>query len=189
MKWSLRNSPLSFLLTVTIALLSTVGGVALASAESACLPGEPDSVEISWDAPCESDAWLLDTELGCRMWDWHPDPGDKPTWTGACRAGLKEGQGTAQWFEHGQAIDRFVGAYHLNRRQGFGSYVWNKENWYEGSYEDDHPHGAGIAYVAGEVFAGRWEKGCLKKGEMVVAIGVPRSSCVEFSNPIVSEAK
>jgi len=131
---------------------------ALPSGEQDCAPDEPDSVQISWTAPCDGDGWLFATETGCRMWDWHPAADDKPTWTGACLAGLKEGHGVAQWFEHGEAIDRFAGTYHLNRRQGFGFYVWNEANWYEGNYQDD---------------------GCLKKGEMVVAIGVPRSSCVE----------
>jgi hypothetical protein len=163
-------------------------GVASAAAEPPCLPGEPDSVQISWDAPCESDAWLMDTELGCRMWDWHPDKGDKPSWTGACRNGLKEGRGNAQWFEDGQAIDRFAGTYHLDRRQGFGLYVWNDENWYEGNYDNDRPNGAGIAHVAGEVFSGQWKDGCLKKGDRVVAIGVQRSSCADPGNPKLSNA-
>lgn len=192
MKQSSQTSPLALLLTVTIVLLTAIGsfqGIALASAESTCLPGEPDSLQISWDAPCGNDTWLLDTELGCRMWDWHPAADDKPTWTGACLAGLKEGHGIAQWFEHGQAIDRFAGTYHLNRRQGFGFYVWNEANWYEGNYKNDRPHGAGIAHVADQVFAGRWKNGCLEKGGMVVAIGVPRSSCVEFGNSAVSEAR
>jgi hypothetical protein len=72
-----------------------------------CQLDEPDSVQISWNAPCESGTWLFDTETGCRMWDWHPDPEDIATWTGACPAGLKEGPGVVQWLEHGRSIDRF----------------------------------------------------------------------------------
>jgi hypothetical protein len=65
----------------------------------------------------------------------------------------------------------------LGRRQGFGHYVWNKTDWYEGNYEDDRPHGFGTVHIAGEVFAGRWTNGCLKNGGRIVAISVPRSSC------------
>src|SRR5262249_9567772 len=57
----------------------------------ACRVDEPDSVQINWDTPCLQGTWLLDTELGCRMWDWHPTPEDTATWSGACRGGAKAG--------------------------------------------------------------------------------------------------
>jgi hypothetical protein len=163
--------------------------LALSSVEQDCAPDEPDLVQISWDAPCESGTWLMDTETGCRMWDWHPDLSDTATWTGACAAGLKEGSGVVQWFEHSEHIDRFEGTYRLGRRQGFGRYVWNKTDWYEGNYEDDRPHGFGTAYIAGEVFAGRWKNGCLKSGERIVAISVPRNSCAGFDVPDLTKAR
>src|SRR5215510_5810196 len=65
-----------------------------------CPADEPDSVQISWVEPCERGNWLYDTELGCRMWDWHPDPHDKVLWSGSCPGGQKEGHGVLQWFEH-----------------------------------------------------------------------------------------
>jgi hypothetical protein len=49
--------------------------------------------------------------------------------------------------------------------------VWNETDRYEGSYEDDRPHGFGTANLAGEVFSGQWKRGCLKSGEKIVAIG------------------
>src|SRR5215813_12975463 len=77
-----------------------------ATAESAkpCDVMEPDSLGISWTAPCDEGRWLLDPQSGCRMWDWHPAPDDTSTWTGACPAGRKEGRGVVQWFEHGRPI-------------------------------------------------------------------------------------
>jgi hypothetical protein len=162
--------------------------LALSPVKQDCAPDEPDSVQISWDAPCESGTWLMDTETGCRMWDWHPDPSDTVTWTGACPAGLKEGRGVVQWFEHSEHIDRFEGTYRLGRRQGFGHYVWNQTDWYEGNYEDDRPHGFGTAHIAGEIFAGRWTNGCLKNGERLVAISVPRSSCTGVRTENLSPA-
>src|ERR1700750_2581818 len=68
-----------------------------------CPTVEPDSVQISWIQPCEEGNWLLDTETGCRMWDWHPDPRDHASWSGSCPRGLKDGHGVVQWSEHGQA--------------------------------------------------------------------------------------
>jgi hypothetical protein len=145
--------------------------------DTTCPYQDPDSVQISWTSPCENGTWLLDTETGCRMWDWHPDLTDKAVWSGTCPRGQKQGHGVEQWFEHGQRIDRFEGTYVDDRREGFGRYDWNKTDYYEGNYVNDLPQGAGTAHIAGEIFAGEWRKGCFRKGEHVVAIGVPRSSC------------
>jgi hypothetical protein len=142
-----------------------------------CPTVEPDSVQISWIQPCEEGNWLLDTETGCRMWDWHPDPRDHASWSGSCPRGLKDGHGVVQWSEHGQAIDRFEGTYRMGKREGFGRYRWNETDRYEGHYANDVPDGFGTAVLAGQTFAGEWKNGCLAKGEKVVAIGVPRTSC------------
>ncbi len=143
-----------------------------------CAPAEPDSVQISWTAPCDGDGWLFDTETGCRMSDWHPEPEDRVTWSGACSAGLKHGKGIVQWTEHGQAIDKFEGTYRFGRREGFGRYVWNENHRFEGNYADNVPDGHGTLQIAGETLAGQWHNGCFKDGGRVVAIGVPRTSCM-----------
>jgi hypothetical protein len=142
-----------------------------------CLPEEPDSVQISWDAPCRTGTWLLDTELGCRMWDWHPAPGDDVTWSGACSSDGKVGRGVVQWYEHGRPIDRFEGEFVAGRRQGYGRYFWNESEWFVGFYKDGVPDGPGTAVIAGELFYGAWQRGCLRRGGKVVAINVDRSSC------------
>lgn len=142
-----------------------------------CATVEPDSLQISWVQPCEEGDWLLDTQSGCRMWDWHPDPHDHASWTGQCTQGAKDGHGVVQWTEHGQAIDRFEGTYREGKREGFGRYRWNATDLYEGHYANDVPNGFGTAMVQGVTFAGEWKNGCLSKDGRTVAIGVPRSSC------------
>lgn len=141
------------------------------------LSQEPDSVQISWTAPCDDGTWLLDTEAGCRMWDWHPNENDKAAWSGERVRGQLEGRGVVQWTEHDQPIDRFEGTYRNGRREGFGRYQWNASDRFEGNYLNDVPNGFGTAQIAGETFAGDWQNGCLRKGERVVAIGVPLQSC------------
>jgi MORN repeat len=142
-----------------------------------CAADEPDSVQISWDSPCLTGAWLMDAELGCRMWDWHPTPDDGATWTGACLDGVKSGHGVLQWYEHGRPIDRFEGTFVAGRREGYGRYIWNESDWFAGLYSDDLPDGSGTASIAGEVLSGKWHLGCLAKDGKVVAISVPLSSC------------
>ena len=151
--------------------------IALAPGKSDCVGDEPDTVQISWDAPCEEGNWLLEPGVGCRMWDWHPDQQDKPSWSGSCRASLKEGKGVAQWTEHGQPIDRFEGTYRNGRREGIGSYVWNATDRFDGTYVNDVPNGYGTVTLAGTTMSGEWRHGCLKVGDKVVAIGVSRLSC------------
>jgi len=153
--------------------------IALMAGKQDCATDEPDSVQISWTEPCDSGTWLFEPGVGCRMWDWHPDPGDKATWSGSCRGVLKEGYGVMQWTEHGQPIDRFEGVYRNGRREGLGRYSWNATDRFEGTYVNDVPNGFGTAHLAGETLSGEWRKGCLAVDGKVVAIGVARASCPE----------
>ena len=173
------NYALAMLFAVT-----QLAGISVASPQIAamstgadCPPEAPDSLQISWTEPCYEGDWLLDTEVGCRMGDWHPDTKDRATWSGSCRGGNKEGQGAVQWYEHGQAIDRFEGTFRDGRREGFGRYVWAPGVSYEGLYANDVPNGLGTVTVLGESFSGTWKKGCLALKGRVVAIGVERRSC------------
>lgn len=63
-------------------------GELLVPVESDCIPVEPDPVQISWEAPCNTGSWLFEPNVGCRMWDWHPGLFDVATWTGQCRSQL-----------------------------------------------------------------------------------------------------
>jgi hypothetical protein len=176
-------------LAVLAAGLPAPGNVAFAAEPIDCRVEEPDSVQISWDSPCQTSGWLLDTELGCRMWDWHPAPEDGGTWTGDCRSGVKSGHGVVQWFEHGRPIDRFEGTFVAGRREGYGRYAWNESDWFAGSYKDDLPDGPGTAHLAGETFTGLWHHGCFITDRRVVAIGVLRKSCEEQRNHVAEASR
>src|SRR5689334_20623358 len=93
--------------------------LAISTTQPDCLSDEPDTLQISWNQPCDEGDWLFDTQAGCRMWDWHPDPKDRAVWSGTCTGGKKEGRGAVQWYEHGQRIDRFEGTYRNGKREGF----------------------------------------------------------------------
>jgi hypothetical protein len=175
----LSNYALGMLIAATQLAAAAVSAqqVAATSLQLDCPFAEPDSLQISWTQPCDEGDWLLDTQLGCRMWDWHPDPKDRAVWNGTCPAGKKEGRGVVQWFEHGQAIDRFEGSFRNGKREGFGRYVWTPEARFEGHYTNDVPNGFGTATLLGESFSGVWKNGCFSKDSRVVAIGVERTSC------------
>ena len=168
---------LALIIAAATASESFAQSLAAAPSPSDCEVEEPDSVQISWDRPCEAGTWLLDTELGCRMWDWHPSPSDSAARSGACPAGQKAGAGVLQWYEHGHPIDRFEGQFVGGRRQGFGRYFWNEAEWFVGFYKDGIPDGPGTAVIAGDAFYGIWQRGCFTRTGKVVAINVNRSSC------------
>jgi hypothetical protein len=177
----MRVSNYAVMMLVAVAQLmgTSVAGQEIAAASKGpdCPSEAPDSLQISWTKPCFEDDWVLDTEVGCRMADWHPDLKDRAVWSGACPAGSKHGQGIVQWYEHGKAIDRFEGTFRNGKREGFGRYAWAPRVSYEGHYANDVPHGVGTAMLLGESFSGTWKNGCLMKKGRVVAIGVERSSC------------
>jgi hypothetical protein len=163
------SSALTFVLALTLASTAT-------SAQE-CHVVEPDSLQISWTTPCEEGSWLFDPQAGCRVWDWHPEPGDTATWSGSCPFGRKEGRGAVQWFEHGHPIDRFAGFFQRGKREGFGRYEWPTGEMFEGTFEDDLPNGNGTITIDRQTFTGTWRTGCLTQNDKVIAIGVPLSTC------------
>jgi hypothetical protein len=164
-----RRDLITLMLTLTLA--------AAASSAQDCNVEQPDSLQISWTAPCNDGSWRLDPQGGCRLWDWHPEPEDTATWTGACPKELKEGAGSVHWFEHGRPIDRFEGGFERGRRKGFGRYYWPAGERFEGYYDADLPNGQGTVTIDGVSFAGTWRRGCLVHQEKLIAIGVPLTAC------------
>jgi hypothetical protein len=166
-----RRDLLTLMLVLTLTLAAAASSAQNSNVE------QPDSLEISWTAPCKDGSWLLDPQGGCRLWNWHPEPEDTATWTGACPKGLKEGAGSVQWFEHGRPIDRFEGGFERGRRKGFGRYYWPAGERFEGYYDADLPNGQGTVTIDGVSFAGTWRRGCLAHQEKLIAIGVPLTAC------------
>jgi hypothetical protein len=167
-------------LTATCSFLLLVPMLALAAAEIRAQPcdvGQPDSLEINWTEPCQDGSWDLDPKVGCRLWEWRPDPEDTATWSGACRSKRMEGRGVVQWYEHGRPIDRFEGGFRRGKREGPGRYDWPAGQQYRGTYVDGLPHGQGAVTIDGVSFAGTWRRGCLVHGDKRIAIGVPLGTC------------
>ena len=70
----LRGLRLAIGAAVAWGLLALALTVATAEQARPCDVVEPDSLGISWMAPCDEGRWLLDPQSGCRIWDWHPAP-------------------------------------------------------------------------------------------------------------------
>ena len=48
--------------------------------------------------------WITDSISGCRVWTDDLDPNLSVTWTGSCKDGLAEGQGTLKTFQDGKVV-------------------------------------------------------------------------------------
>lgn len=177
----MRVSKVAFVTLFAVAQLvgTSVAGQQVAAVSKArdCPTQVPDSLQISWTAPCDENDWVLNPEAGCGIGDWHPAPEDRALWSGACPGGNKDGQGVVQWTERGHAIDRFEGTFRNGKREGAGRYVWAPGVSFQGLYAHDLPNGLGTVTLFGESLSGTWKDGCLTMKGRVVAIGVDRSSC------------
>ena len=145
---------------------------------------EPDTVRISWNQPCEEGNWLLDTQAGCRMWDWHPEATDKAHWTGSCRAGGPRTVGA--WCSGSSTACRSTASrapIEPASARGWAATSGTIRDSFEGSYANDVPQGRGTLRIDDVVLSGEWSKGCLATAGKVVAIGVPRSSCGPVGKP------
>jgi len=103
---------------------------------------------------------------GCRLWNPSPHRDETVVWSGACRDGLAEGEGSGEWrWSDGAARfagtlvagrlhgggrfewpggERYDGAFLEGARTGRGTYTWPNGMRYEGDFADGLPHGSGL---------------------------------------------
>ncbi|MGC7402384.1 MORN repeat-containing protein [Pandoraea pneumonica] len=90
-------------------------------------------------------AWINDAK-GCRFWSSDPPMPAitwTATWTGACKSGFGDGDGTLVWFRNGVFDQQFDGVLTQGKRSGTGTYRWANGNRYEGVFVDDARTGKG----------------------------------------------
>ncbi|MGH7034964.1 MAG: hypothetical protein ACREFL_14630 [Stellaceae bacterium] len=80
--------------------------------------------------------WMADPTTGCKVWDPAPQAHETVRWTGLCKSGVAEGQGTVQWFESGKAGDRYAGAYRHGRPNGFGVLTFSNGETVRGEWDN-----------------------------------------------------
>jgi hypothetical protein len=132
---------------------------------------------------------FADPTTGCKVWDAMPVEEEAITWSGGCKDGFAEGDGTLQWFENGKPTAHYEGGYQAGKMEGRGVYSWANGDRYEGEFKDDEFNGRGLyTWAAGEryegawvdgkpngkgikterdgqVFSGTWINGCFKEGQ------------------------
>lgn len=81
--------------------------------------------------------WIADSRTGCKIWDPAPEPHESIHWSGGCKDGFADGNGTLQWFENGRPGDRYVGEYRHGKRNGHGVVTYSNGTRVEGDWSDD----------------------------------------------------
>lgn len=89
----------------------------LAAIIAACLIAAPLAAQAAGHA---KPRWIADARTGCKVWDPAPEADESVRWSGACKDGFAQGQGTLLWFEKGEPGDRYTGLYRHGHRDGYG---------------------------------------------------------------------
>lgn len=82
-------------------------------------------------------AWIADSKTGCKVWDPAPEPGEAVRWSGPCKDGYADGEGTLQWTQNGRPSDRYDGEYRHGKRNGQGTVTYRNGEKVEGDWNDD----------------------------------------------------
>jgi hypothetical protein len=115
-----RGTMGGFLCTATLAAILGVAAQAAAQTDSGMPP-----------------AWIADSRTGCKIWDPAPEPGESVQWSGGCKDGFADGQGTMQWLEKGKPGDRYEGDYRRGKRNGYGVVTFGNGKKLQGEWRDD----------------------------------------------------
>lgn len=144
-------------------------------------PSSPEPPESS------TGNWITDQRTKCKV--WIPDPKinrTAVTWSGSCKNGFAEGEGTLEWFKDGNSIEvcqgkmregklnghgfltlgnfgRFEGEFLDNQMYGHLVFIGDKAGGrFEGEYRDAMPNGHGVfTDASGNRSEGEWHDGAL----------------------------
>lgn len=120
---------------------------------------------------------IADQRTGCKVLNAHPQPSESITWSGGCENGFAQGPGILQWFENGQAAERYVGDMRGGQMDGHGILNTGNGGRYEGEFRDGAANGFGQWTTANGTFSGEWKNGCLTDGNRRAWVGGDSSSC------------
>jgi hypothetical protein len=110
---------------------------------------------------------------GCRVVNPHPVEGESITWTGGCKDGYANGEGTLEWLIDGKVVKHYEGPLVKGIKEGQGYTVHDNGYAYEGPYVNNLPDGVGVTkYTNGDRYDGTLSRGIRTGfGKMTYATG------------------
>lgn len=152
---------------------AAAGAFLFLSASAIALPSRDEANRYSEYADGESSdqTWLVDDRSGCGAYDYNAGPGDSIRWSGDCRDGRAEGEGTLTLFSHGRVIERLAGRFSEGSLEdGDVRISWSDGSRYEGGQKDGAFEGYGVLVAADRKrYDGIWQDDRFKGSRDVAA--------------------
>jgi hypothetical protein len=114
--------------------------------------------------------WANDPDSGCALFDASLRPGDSIAWSGACKDGRADGQGTVRFSNNGTEFESFTGNFAGGvAADGPVTVTWGDGWSYDGQMQAGHFEGQGVLVNdKKDRFEGQWKDGKLNgKGSVV----------------------
>lgn len=106
--------------------------------------------------------WIADPDTLCKIHNPNPQPNETATWSGDCKDGKADGNGTLQFFKNNQKTDTYVGTMAQGKASGQGVANFSNGDKYDGDWQDGKMHGKGIYTTAkGSIYKGDWQQGSM----------------------------
>jgi hypothetical protein len=105
------------------------------------------------------DGYIADKN-GCKIANPSPKPLETVTWSGSCKDGYAEGQGTMQWYDDNQPGALYQGTLVHGALSGKGKLTLPNGATYEGGWLDGKQSGTGVlTAIDGGDYRGEWKNG------------------------------
>ncbi len=83
--------------------------------------------------------YIKDKKTGCAVWFKHTFAEDSVTWSGACKDGLAEGNGTMIGFTKGRQTSKYVGRLSKGKPNGIGTFTFWGDRKLSGNFRNGEP--------------------------------------------------
>ena len=129
----------------------------------------------------EKSGWVTDTRAGCKAWSNYMQDGETIRWSGKCVDGYVHGHGILKWFESGKNVETDEGEFIKGKLHGPAVITTSDGKRFEGEFRDNKPEGNGtLKTETGEVYSGRWARGCFREGKQEVFFFSTRQECTYY---------
>jgi hypothetical protein len=111
-----------------------------------------------YQADSQDPHWLMDEQSGCWAYDSNAGPKNSITWSGDCRNGRADGEGTLTFFERRREIERLTGTFADGMLQdGHVQIAWSDGSSYDGDEVHGQFNGTGVLIASdGSRYDGQW---------------------------------
>lgn len=108
--------------------------------------------------------YIITRDSKCKITNPYPEEGEYVMWSGTCKDGYADGQGTMTWYINDEKNLMYIGNLTQGEMNGKGEMTYYPSDEYEaghyqGDYKDDMQDGKGVyTWDNGSFFEGEWQE-------------------------------